>query len=147
MKARGIRRRRGSYIIEAAFIYPAIVLISTMLILLMLFLFSSIQDLSQTDAGVRRAAAEASETVWYGSGTESRYIILDRRNEGVEKAEAAEQQDGIVKSFSGKISRQAAFPAPFVISARSDSAAIWTSLDEAHIIRTADLVFEKIGID
>ena len=85
MKARGIRRRRGSYIIEAAFIYPAIVLISTMLILLMLFLFSSIQDLSQTDAGVRRAAAEASETVWYGSGTESRYIILDRRNEVVEK--------------------------------------------------------------
>ena len=56
MKARGIRRRRGSYIIEAAFIYPAIVLISTMLILLMLFLFSSIQDLSQTDAGVRESS-------------------------------------------------------------------------------------------
>ena len=71
MKIHGIRRRSGSYIVEAALIYPAIVLISTMLILLMLFLFSSIQDLSQTGGSVRRAAAEASETVWYGTGREN----------------------------------------------------------------------------
>ena len=44
MKTSDLRRKRGSYILEAAFIYPVIVLISAMLILLMLFLFSSIQD-------------------------------------------------------------------------------------------------------
>ena len=147
MKIHGIRRRSGSYIVEAALIYPAIALISTMLILLMLFLFSSIQDLSQTGGSVRRAAAEASETVWYGTGTGSRYVILDRRNEVLEETEIAEQQNGMIKSFSGKISRQADFPAPFAVRGRSDSKAVWTSLDEAYIVRTADLVFEKIGMD
>ena len=144
MKLSEIRGKRGSYILEAAFLYPLIILISTALILLMLFLFSGIQDLALTGGEVRRAAGQESENVLYASETGSRYVILDRRNEVMEKSEVSGKKEGIVTCFSGAVSRKGNFPALFFIDARSDSEAIWTSLDEAHIIRTADLIFEKI---
>ena len=146
----GIRRvfgkKRGSYIIEAALIYPLIIVITAMLLLLMLFFFNSTQDLTRLDNSVRSAAGEGSETVFLSS-EQGRSVIFSGWKRDIVTESGVEQTGRIVHCYTAEVERRGRFLSMIPIDARSRGKAVWTSLNEDHILRTADLIFEKIGIE
>ena len=83
MKKMKLKEKQGSYILEAAVIYPVIVIVSTMLLLLMLFFFSSVQDAVVLNIQVRRAAGEASQTVFYSGERDMRELMLPEIHENI----------------------------------------------------------------
>ena len=137
-------RKRGSYIVEAALIYPVIVIITALFLLLMIFFFNSVQDMSQLDSSVRTAAEEASETVILGSRKGEIAVFSGWSDDFVQKSEVV-KSGGLIPSYSAQVQRKKTFTSLIPVRAQSRSKAVWTSLDEDDIIRTADLVFEKIG--
>jgi|GEM_PF-5738724 len=141
-------QKKGSYIIEAALIYPLIIIVTTMLLLLMMFFFSSTQDLTAIDGSVRKAAGDASETVILSSERGSSPVIFSgwKGMDIVTKGDVADT-GRIIHCYSAEVERRGHFLSMIPVDANSRGKAVWTSLDEDYIIRSADLVFEKIGIE
>ena len=146
MKTSDLRRKRGSYILEAAFIYPVSVLISAMLILLMLFLFSSIQDAAGMSGAVRREAGTAAGTVEYGTPSGEVYEILEWRSGIVKEPEISEHRAGVLRSFCAETQRRGMFLALFPTDVHSETRSEWSCLDEDELVRNVDLISEKIGL-
>ena len=136
-------QKKGSYIIEAALIYPLIIIVTTMM-----FFFSSTQDLTAIDGSVRKAAGDASETVILSSERGSSPVIFSgwKGMDIVTKGDVADT-GRIIHCYSAEVERRGHFLSMIPVDANSRGKAVWTSLDEDYIIRSADLVFEKIGIE
>lgn len=139
--------KRGSYIVEAALIYPVIIVITTMLLLLMLFFFNSTQDLERLDNSVRKAAGEASETVILSSGQSRSSVVFSGWKKDIVTESDVEQTGRVIQRYSAQAERRGHFLSMIPIEAKSRGKAVWTSLNEDHIIRTTDLIFEKIGTE
>lgn len=141
-----LRSKSGSYLLEAAVLLPVMIVISMMLLMLMLFLFGNTQDAADMGANVRRAAGENSETVQYDVQRDNRKFTLSGkyRNE-VKTSEIVSQRDGAADCYSADTRRKGRFLSLFSFRAESRSKAMWTSMQEAHLIRMTDLVFETIG--
>ena len=141
-----LKSKSGSYLLEAAVLLPMIVIISMMLLMLMLFLFGNTQDAADMSAQVRRAAGEGTKTVQYDIRRDQRKFSLagKYRNE-VEASEVVRQSKGAVDCYSADTRRRGRFLSLFSFRAESRSKTVWTAIEEAHLIRTADLVFETVG--
>ena len=139
------RSKSGSYLLEGAVLLPVIIVISMMLLMLILFLFGNTQDAALLGVQVRRAAGEASQTVQYDVQRDMRIFSLSGRyrNERNE-SEVSERRNGAVSVFTADTVRKGRFLSLFPFEAESRSKSVWTSLEEAHLVRTADLVFETI---
>ncbi len=142
-----LRGRRGSYITEAAFIYPFIVIISAMLLLFMLFLFNVNQDAAKLSFNVRSAAGEDSGTVSYEIERDIRTLSL-RQGYADEVSETAVSKEGggLYSQYTSDVVRSGSFFSLIPVTVQRQTRSVWTSLDEDRIIRTADLIFEKISV-
>ena len=139
------RGKSGSYLLEGAVLFPVIIVISMMLLMLMLFLFGSTQDAADAGMQVRRAAGEASETVQYDIQRDMRkFSLAGKYRNQVDESEVVSRRDGILEVYTASVSRKGRFLSLFFSLAESRSEAAWASLEEAHLIRTADLVFEEV---
>ncbi len=141
--AASIKEKKGSYLVEAAFIYPMIIIISAMLIMLILFFFNDTQDVASADAAVRRASGEATETVEYLSKRDFKAVQTADRKDYTTDSGLVQQGSGLIKSFKYIKSRKTWLLSLFPVNAKSNSVAKWTSTDEDHLIRVADLIYEK----
>ena len=140
------RSKSGSYLLEAAVLLPVIIVISMMLLLLMLFLFGNAQDAADMGAEVRRAAGENSKTVEYDVQRDHRKFSLSGKYQNeVRTSEIISRSSGATDCYFVDTRRRGRFLSLFSFQAESRSKAVWTSIEEAHLVRTADLVFETIG--
>lgn len=143
--AASFRGKSGSYLLEGAVLFPVIIVISMMLLMMMLFLFGSTQDAADAGMQVRRAAGEASQTVQYDTQRDMRkFSLAGKYRNQVDESEVVSRRDGVLEVYAASVSREGRFLSLFSFLAESRSEAAWTSLEEAHLIRTADLVFEKM---
>ena len=141
--AASIKGKKGAYLVEAAFIYPMIIIISAMLIMLILFFFNDTQDVASADAAVRRAAGKETETVEYLSKRDFKTLQYADRSDYTTDSGLMQQGSGLMKSFRYVKTRKTWLFSLFPVSAQSKAAAKWTSADENHLIRVADLIYEK----
>ncbi len=139
------RGKSGSYFLEGAVLFPVIIVISMMLLMLMLFLFGSTQDAADAGMKVRRAAGEASQTVQYDIQRDMRkFSLAGKYRNQVDESEVVSRRDGILEVYAASVSRRGRFLSLFSFLAESRSEAVWASLEEAHLVRTADLIFEEV---
>lgn len=144
MKKMKLKEKQGSYILEAAVIYPVIVIVSTMLLLLMLFFFSSVQDAAVLSIQVRRAAGEASKTVFYSGERDMRELMLPEIHENIISESGTEKEREILfQRFTARRQRTGTFFSMFNTEAESRSTAVWTVIDEPDILRKADFLTES----
>ena len=123
-------------------LFPVIIVISMMLLMLMLFLFGSTQDAADFHS---RAAGEASQTVQYDIQRDMRkFSLAGKYRNQVDESEVVSRRDGILEVYAASVSRRGRFLSLFSFLAESRSEAVWASLEEAHLVRTADLIFEEV---
>ena len=112
----------------------------------MLFLFGNAQDAADMGAEVRRAAGENSKTVEYDVQRDHRKFSLSGKYQNeVQTSEIISRSSGATDCYFADTRRRGRFLSLFSFQAESRSKAVWTSIEEAHLVRTADLVFETIG--
>ena len=74
-----------------------------------------------------------------------KFSLSGKYQNEVQTSEIISRSSGATDCYFVDTRRRGRFLSLFSFQAESRSKAVWTSIEEAHLVRTADLVFETIG--